>query len=394
METIAPGGEAELAEAVREAADAGRRLEIVGGGSRAGLGRPVEADAVLSTAGLSGITAYEPGALTIVVKAGTKLAEVEAALAAENQCLAFEPMDHRALYGTAGTEPTVGGMVAAAASGPRRILAGACRDAILGVRFVSGAGDIVKNGGRVMKNVTGYDLAKLMCGAHGTLGVITEVAFKVQPVAAADLTVAVEGLSCADGIAALSAALTSPFSVTGAAHLPAGLDGDAALTILRVEGMERQAGYRAGRVAELLAVFGNVRRIDGEAHRGLWQGMRDAMALAARGGAIWRVALRPSDAPKLAEVVRERLAGEICYDWGGGLAWLRVADSGDAGARVIRETIARLGGHATLIRAPEATRSSVEVFSPEPDPLARISAGLRERFDPRGILNPGRMRAA
>ena len=211
-EIITPDDEAELAETVAEAAGAGTPLEIRGGGTRAGLGRPVQASRTLSTAGLSGITLYEPGALTLVVKAGTPMAEVEAALAAEGQMLPFEPIDHRALLGAQG-EPTIGGVVACGVSGPRRIQAGACRDAMLGVRFVNGKGEVVKIGGRVMKNVTGYDLVKLMCGSHGTLGVLSEISFKVLPKPDAEATLVCSGLGPTAGVAALNAALASPFGI-------------------------------------------------------------------------------------------------------------------------------------------------------------------------------------
>ncbi|MEE8456313.1 MAG: FAD-binding protein, partial [Limibaculum sp.] len=221
MTVLTPGDEAELAEAVAEAAGTGTPLEIRGGGTRAGVGRPVQASRTLSTAGLSGITLYEPEALTLVVKAGTPVAEVEAALAAQGQLLPFEPMDHRALLDAQG-EPTIGGVVACGVSGPRRIQAGACRDAMLGVRFVNGRGEAVKSGGRVMKNVTGYDLVKLMCGSHGTLGVLSEISFKVLPKPERAVSLVIEGLDDAAAVAVLGQAMTSPFDVTGAAHVPAG----------------------------------------------------------------------------------------------------------------------------------------------------------------------------
>ena len=183
---LRPDTEAELA---RMLAAADGPLRVQGGGTRP-IGGPVEGTP-LTTSRISGIELYEPGALTMVAKAGTPLAEIEAALAEEGQRLAFEPIDHRGLLGTEGT-PTVGGVFAANVSGPRRIQCGAARDFLLGVRFVDGAGRVVKNGGRVMKNVTGYDLVKLMAGAHGTLGVLTEVALKVLPVPEMSATLRIE----------------------------------------------------------------------------------------------------------------------------------------------------------------------------------------------------------
>jgi len=375
---ISPTSEAELSEAI---AGAKGPLRVQGGGTRA-IGRPVTGE-VLSVTGLSGIELYEPGALTIVAKAGTPLAEVEAALAAENQRLPFEPMDHRGLLGTTGT-PTIGGVVAANASGPRRIQAGACRDSLIGVRFVDGQGNILKNGGRVMKNVTGYDLVKLMAGSWGTLGVLSEVSFKVLPGVAARASLMIDGLSDAQAAQALATALGSPFEVTGAAHLPEGPTG-APVTMLRLEGFADSVAYRTEELRALLAPFGAVRvEDDPEKVIADWAAVRDVAGFHGQTGDVWRLSVKPSDAPGIAE----RLDGRVQYDWGGGLIWALVPEGTD-----IRPALGRFDGHATLIRASEATRSSLAVFQPEPAPLAALTKGLRAKFDPRGILNPGLMDA-
>jgi len=387
--TLAPADEAELGEAVAAAAAAATPLEIVGGGSRRGLGCPVQAARTLSVAGLSGITLYEPGALTLVVKAGTPLAELEAALAAEGQRLPFEPIDHRALLGTGGA-PTVGGMAAVGASGPRRLQAGACRDALLGIRFVNGRGEVIRSGGRVMKNVTGYDLPKLLCGSYGTLGVITEAAFKVLPIPESAATLVLDGLAPERAVAAMSAALGTPYEVTGAAHTPAGM-GQGPETCLRIEGRAAQVRYRADCLAQSLGAFGTVRQIEGAAHDALWAGIRDCTAFAGREGAVWRLSLRPSDAPATIAAIADQRPAEAVYDWGGGLVWLLTPEEGDAGAAEIRAETKARGGHATLIRAADPVRRAVPPYEPAPAPLARISAGLRARFDPSGILNPGLM---
>ena len=238
---MTPQTEQELADVI---ASAKGPLRISGGGTRP-IGNPVVGEA-LSTSGLSGISLYEPGALTIVAQAGTPVAEIEAALDSENQHLAFEPMDHRAMLGTDGV-PTIGGVVSGNISGSRRISVGACRDHMLGVRFVDGAGVITKNGGRVMKNVTGYDLVKLLCGSHGTLGVLSEVALKVLPAAAASAGVRIDGQSVAAAVTAMSRALGSPWDVTGAAHRPS--DG---ATLIRLEGSVASVAERAKKLAALL----------------------------------------------------------------------------------------------------------------------------------------------
>ncbi|WP_439507956.1 FAD-binding protein [Yoonia sp.] len=344
-------------------------LRIVGGGTRP-IGRAT--GAALSLAGMAGITLYEPGALTLVAKAGTPLAEVQARLAAENQRLAFEPMDHRALLGTSG-EPTIGGMVAANVSGPRRITVGACRDFMLGVRFVDGAGHIVKNGGRVMKNVTGYDLVKLLTGSYGTLGVLTEVSLKVLPDVETQATLVLDGLDDATAVAAMAAALSSPFEVTGAAHDPA-----AGRTLLRLEGFAASVAYRAQALAGVVAPFGSAKVLDDKAaSAALWAAIRDVTAFAGQQGCVWRLSVKASDAPAL---VAKAGARAVIYDWAGGLVWL-LAD-GDLRAR-----LGDFKGHATLIRG----QAHVPVFQPEPAPVAALTAGLRAKFDPRGIFNPGMM---
>jgi len=389
--TLRPDSEQALAEAVRAAAAAKTALRISGGGTRSAIGRIVDAATELSTAAHSGVTLYEPGSLTVVAKAGTPLGALEAALEAEGQHLAFEPMDHRALLGSNG-EPTVGGMVAANVSGPRRIAAGACRDHLLGVRFVDGRGRILKSGGRVMKNVTGLDLPKLLCGSYGTLGVISEVALKVLPNPEATGVLLIEGLSDARAIAALSTALTSPYQVTGAAHLPVGVDG-APVTMIRLEGLESSVAYRVGRLKEALAAFGDIAvETDSSRTAAGWSYVRDAMAVADGEGAVWRISVKPTDGPGLAARLRDRIdvLGAF-YDWGGGLVWLKTPEAGDGGEAAIRDEVAKLGGHATLIRGSTDLRERISPFAPETPALARLSAGLRAEFDPAGVLNPGLM---
>lgn len=366
--------EAELAEHV---AGAKAPLIIRGGGTRA-VGRPMEGD-VLDVSGLTGVTLYEPGALTIVAQAGTPVSEIEATLAAENQRLAFEPYDLTGLLGTRGAS-TIGGVIATNASGPRRIQAGAARDFALGVRFVDGAGTIVKNGGRVMKNVTGYDLVKLMTGSWGTLGVLTEVSLKVLPGVEDVTTLVIDVTDPADAVAAMSRALGSPYEVSGAAWI------DGAVW-LRIEGFAASVAYRAGALQKLLSGFGESHLMP-EAD---WSRVRDAEPL---WGAetVWRVSVKPSDGPAVIAALPETCASLM--DWGGGLVWIGQS-AGDAAAthRAIQSLVATLGGHATLMKGPEALRRTGPVFQPEAAGVAALSAALRARFDPRGILNPGLMAA-
>ncbi|ETX15827.1 2-hydroxy-acid oxidase [Roseivivax halodurans JCM 10272] len=367
-----PTSEDELSELV---AGATGPLHVRGGGTRS-MARAGPGE-VLETGGLTGIALHEPGALTLVAKAGTPIAEIEAALEAEGQRLAFEPMDHRGLLGTAG-EPTIGGAVAANVSGPRRIQTGACRDFLLGVRFVDGTGAVVKNGGRVMKNVTGYDLVKLMAGSRGTLGVLTEVALKVLPSPETQGTLVLHGLSDAEAVAAMARGLGSPFEVTGAAHLPGRGE-----TCLRIEGFADSVCYRLGRLADLFAGHEITRETDPDAVAARWRGIRDVAEFHGKPGDVWCLSVKPGDAP---EIAARAGADEVLFDWGGGRIWARMPEGSD-----LRAHLGAFAGHATLVRGSEAALSALPVFQPEPAPVAALSAGLRRRFDPRGVLNPGLM---
>jgi glycolate oxidase FAD binding subunit len=272
--------------------------------------------------------------------------------------------------------------VAANVSGPRRIQAGACRDSLIGVRFVDGTGTVLKNGGRVMKNVTGYDLVKLLAGSRGTLGVLTEVAFKVLPDTETQANVVIEGLSPHQAVEAMSTALGSPFEVTGAAHLPGG---ETPRTLLRLEGFAASVAYRTERLSTLLAPIGAVRaETDPDAVRAVWRGVRDVEAFAGKPGDVWRISVKPSDGPDIAALTQ----GEAVFDWGGGLIWASVPEGTDLRAR-----LGAFAGHATLVRASEDTRARIAPFQPEAAPIAALSEGLRRQFDPRGILNPGLMAA-
>jgi len=359
-QAMRPVTEVELAEVV---AGAVGPLMVRGGGTRS-IGHML--GEVLETGGLTGMELYEPGALTLVVRAGTPVAEVEALLATEHQRLAFEPPDLRALLGRDGVS-TIGGVVATNASGPRRVQSGACRDSLLGMRFVDGTGQVVKNGGRVMKNVTGYDLVKLLAGSRGTLGVLSEVSLKLQALPEAEVTLIIEGLGEEDGLMALRQALGSPFDISGAAR-------HSGRSLVRIEGMAGSVAYRSGRLRDLLA--GAVALVEGAASAALWREVRDVVPFADKPGDVWRIATVPTAA---ADIVA-RTEGEAVWDWAGGLIWLR--SDPEVRPTVIAATAGR--GHATLVRGKGGP-----VFPLETDEVQALSQGLRAKFDPRGILNQG-----
>ena len=393
MTTLAPRDERELSAAVADAAAARTPLAVEGGGTRRGIGRPMQTAATLSTAAMTGVTLYEPAEQVISARAGTPLDQVEVLLAEHNQRLAFEPIDHRALHGARGS-PTVGAVAAANLSGPRRIQVGAARDALIGLRAVTGRGDVVKSGGRVMKNVTGYDLVKFLAGSHGTLGVFSEVTFKVAPVPETETTIVVGGLDDETAIKALSMALASPWSVTGAAHLPP-FEREMARTLIRIEGFDASVRERRDKLVAALSVFGRAETVPSDASVTIWRAVRDLAALGApKRAVVWRVSVKPGDGPKLVAELRRTLPCRILYDWGGGLVWIAANDTGDsAGAMVVREAVAGVGGHATLVRAPDHVRLAVDVFEPLPAPAMDLTRRLKAEFDPVGILNPGRMYA-
>jgi glycolate oxidase FAD binding subunit len=398
MNDLFPTNEAQAASIIREHAQARKPIAIAGSSTRAGFGNAVAAESRLRSTGLSGIVSYNPGEMVMTVRAGTPLAEVEEALAANNQMMAFEPMDHRGIMGTSG-EPTIGGVFAANVSGPRRLIAGAARDSLLGVRFVNGRGEIVKNGGRVMKNVTGLDLVKLLAGSHGTLGLLTEVTFRVPPRPKAEQTIVLSGLNDAEAANAMAAAMALPVEVSGAAHLPMTVtwrfgggslpEGEA--TVLRLEGLPGSVDVRAGKLAAAMSAFGPVARLDQEKSRQLWREIRDVHPYAdGTMRPVWRVSVAPSAGHQFVAALRLETGVDAYYDWQGGLVWMRM--EADPEADLLRRFIKALGGgHATLIRASETARSATAAFQPQPDAVALLSARVKEKFDPAGIFNPGKM---
>lgn len=389
-EVQTPRDEAEIADIVVAANQSREPLAVVGAGTRLGLGRPTQTAASLSTTALRGVTLYEPAELVLSARAGTPLSEIDALLSSKGQRLPFEPMDHRGLLGSHG-ESTIGGVVAANVSGPRRIQAGAARDSLVGVRAITGRGDIVKSGGRVMKNVTGYDLAKFIAGSYGTLAVLSEVTFKVVPAPETESTLIFTGLDETSAIAALSAALGSPFSVTGAAHCPAHA-GEPARTFVRLEGFRASVDDRSARLSNDLASFGAAERAEDDASVALWRSVRDVERFGETSELpVWRISTRPSDAPAIVASLRQSFDCQVLYDWGGGLVWLAGGDDEDSGAEMVRTAVSAAGGYATLVRAPADVRAAVAVFQPLDLAVMGLTKRLKQTFDPVGVLNPGRM---
>lgn len=398
MTTFTPSSAAEVLDAVAWAAGEEVPLEIVGHGSKRGIGRPAQTEHTLDLSGLSGVTLYEPEELVLSARAGTPIAEIEALVASRGQELAFEPMDYGPLLGADPGRGTIGGVLAANLSGPRRLKAGAARDHILGISAVAGRGEAFKAGGRVVKNVTGYDLSKAMAGSWGTLAAVTDLTFKVLPAAETETTLAVRGLLDDEAAAVMAAAMGSSGEVSSAAHLPEGVAGSVgdlgsdAATLLRLEGFGPSVDYRLGLLENLLGSGRQLQRIAGDASRTLWRAIRDCRPFAdGTARPVWRVSVAPSQGHLLALALRREIPATIFYDWQGGLIWIRM-EAGEAEAERLRQLVAMAGGgHATLVRASPALRASVPVFEPQPGALGALARRLKAEFDPKGILNPGRM---
>ncbi len=391
----------QVRDAVAWAAGEETPLELIGGGSKRSIGRPGNAAHTLDLSELAGITLYEPEELVLSAGPGTPIAEIYAALAEQNQELAFEPPDYGPLLGNPEGEGTLGGVVATNLAGPRRIKAGAARDHFLGFSAVSGRGEEFKSGGRVVKNVTGYDLCKIMAGSWGTLGAMTQVTVKVLPAAAKIRTVLIFGCDGQTATAAMTRALQSPYEVSGAAWLPrpiAALSGvgyvksaDASITAIRIEGPGPSVEYRCGALRKKLAEFGKTEELHGHNSAAFWREVRDVrpFAFTSDTRVVWKMSVPPQSGAALATSLVDLADAEVFLDWGGGLVW--VAVSADADLEKVRAATVSAGGHATLIRAPAELRSSIPVFQPQNPGLARLSQRLKESFDPRGVLNPGRM---
>jgi len=402
-EPLRPRDPKQVEEAISWALAQGKTLELIGRGSKRAIGRAAQWDATLDLSALTGVTLYEPEELVLSAKAGTPLHEIEALIAKKRQELAFEPMDYAPLLGGDAGATTIGGVIASNLSGPRRIKSGAARDHFLGFSAVSGRGETFKSGGRVVKNVTGYDLCKLMAGSWGTLAAMTDVTIKTLPKAETEQTLLVIGGDAAAAGKIMAAAMASYGDVSAAAHLPIAIAADvaetasarSAVTALRLEGVAPSVTQRRSVLENLLAPFGALASLEEAQSRALWRAIRDVTPFAAkgpRGGAdIWRISTAPARGAEIGRALADKAGAEILYDWAGGLVWAALPRSDDARASSVHATVAAAGGHATLIRAPAAVRAKVDVFTPEPTPLAALTQRVRKGFDPQGVLNSGRM---
>ncbi|ABE41355.1 FAD-binding protein [Rhodopseudomonas palustris] len=407
MDTLKVRDAQEVEDAVRAAIANEQPLEIIGHGTKRPVGQPMATNAVLELSALNAVTAYEPNELIITVQAGAPVADVLSLIDSRNQQFAFEPINTSLLLGTPETEGTIGGMIAAGLAGPRRIKSGGARDHLLGAHAVSGFGESFKAGGKVVKNVTGYDLCKLLAGSWGTLAVMTEVTLKVTPRPESERTLVLRGLDDVTANRAMTQALGSPYDVSGAAHLPGSAlrttggaladiaSPDQALTLLRLEGITSSASHRAQSLREALKSFGTADLIEDEASADLWRAVRDVEPFAASGPRalwpVWRIVCPPASGGAFGQALQRESGGEVIYDWGGGLIWAALPPAADGHAKALRQRVDKIGGHASLIRASDEVRASVDVFQPQPSGLAALGLRVKHSFDPRNILNRGRL---
>ena len=402
--TFKPDDANQVEEAIAWAVANGEPLELSGRGSKKALGRPFQAETALDLSALSGVIDYEPEELVLTAYPSTPMAEIEALLAANNQMLAFEPMDMTGLLGGTSSEGSLAGALMINSGGPRRIKAGSARDHLLGFEAVSGRAEQFKSGARVVKNVTGYDLPKIICGSYGTLAAVTKIDVKVLPSPEKVYTVLVLGLDGPAAVKAMSVAMNSAYEVSAAAHVPADLTGKSAVsyikgagvsvTALRIEGFGPSVERRCADLREELSAFGAVEELHTTNSQSFWREVRDVQYLVAPLPApVWRISVPPSAGADVAGRLSAMDGAAWFSDWAGGLIWLQLPVSDDAGAEAVRAAVGVAGGHATLVRAGQEVRAAVPVFHPQPDAIAALSLRLKESFDPKHILNPGRMYA-
>ena len=385
----------QVQEAVRDASADRRRLEVRNAGTKRHLGRMVSYDAVLDVSPMAGIIDYQPEELVLTLRAGTPMNVVETALADARQMLAFEPPSMTRLLGEAkpGVRGTIGGVVAANLSGPRRLTAGAARDYLLGFEAVSGRGELFKSGGKVMKNVTGYDLSKLMCGSFGTLGVMDEITLKTLPAPETSCSLLVASDSLTAATQKIADIFATPHEPGAASILPRdiaageGVDLGAAFTIVvRLEGIKASVDDRIG---HLVAMTGG-ERLPEKASVTLWGRIRDVQPLAEKPCDIWKVSCAPSDAATVVAAIDPRLECRFIADWAGGLIWV-AGNSPQIGPALRKAVTSLRSGFAMLVRDVSVTREKVEPFQPLEGARHELHKRVKSSFDPLGVLNYERM---
>jgi glycolate oxidase FAD binding subunit len=385
---IRPRNAGELAAEIVDAAASGKTFEISAGGTKLGLGGPVSSDAVLDVAGLSSVEFYEPEELVMKIGVGALLADIRQMLSEKRQRLAFDPPDYGRVLESRADAGTIGGVVACNIAGPRRLLGGAPRDALLGFEGANGRGELFKAGGRTVKNVTGYDLSKLMAGSHGVLAVLTTVTLKVVPAPETEATLLIRGLTESEAVQVMLDAHGMSVEVAGAAHLPKELSA-VPQTALRLEGPRASVQARLVELEHRFHRIADVEKIADAQSAAFWVGVRDLGALRAQPAeSIWRLLLPAAHSVR---VVRS-VGGRALYDWGGSQVFVAVPTAKIANdVTSVRELVSQVGGRANLFRAPDLVRRKCGAYHPRAPIHEELNERTRQAFDPARILNPGRL---
>lgn len=392
-----PGSAEDISDIVKDAISANEVIEITGNGSKRDIGQTVMASIEISTTEMAEVLEYNHSELVMTAQAGTSLKKIREVLDANNQMLAFEPADYSKLLNSQA-EPTIGGTFGVNLTGSKRLSTGAARDALLGVNFINGSGELIKTGGKVMKNVTGLDLVKLMAGSWGTLGIMADMTFKVLPKPELIKTVLIMGMDDATAAMAMAKAMAQSVEVSSAAHLSEGvsnkvLDGgfDRPITALRLEGLVPSVELREAKLKNVMSQFGDLEMLDHKKSDQLWNEISNVYPFCdGSDQAVWKVSVAPNLGCQLVSKLKENCRFDAYYDWQGGLVWLKMHD--DTHADTIRKHIRELGGgHATLIRADGNTKAQVPVFEPQAEPIEALSRRIKAKLDPHNLFNPGRM---
>ena len=400
-----PSSHTEVREATEWALSTSTPMAIVGSGSKIALGRSTNLDITLNLSGLTGVKNYEPSELILTARPGTALKDLTTQLSEHGQELAFEPPDYGAFFGKESNTATLGGAIACNLSGPRRIRAGAARDHFLGMEAINGRGEFFKAGGKVVKNVTGYDLCKLIAGSYGTLALLTEATVKVLPKAEKIRTVLVSALTHKTALSVFQKILSGPNEPSGLAHLPADIakrskvdlvsNTGLPVTAIRIEGPTPSVIQRTKDLMAALAEYGDVEELHAHRSRMLWKEIGDLSPFVEnQTSTIWRIIVPPSQAGLVIDNLSDMFEIAWYFDWAGGLIWVESDDGyADNVHTGIRNCVAKVSGQSTLIRGSSTLRASVEVFEPLPKPIFQLNYRVKQAFDPNAIFNPARVYA-
>ena len=402
-----PQNEREVSSFIKKFYKSGVSIEIIGSGSKRKIGKPLQCSKTLSLLKLNGIIEYLPEELYIKVKACTSIKHIEDELKKNRQQLAFEPIDFGYLFNGESNCGTAAGQVACNISGPRRFKVGSIRDHILGFRGVNGKGEIIKSGGNVVKNVTGYDLSKLVCGSYGTLVALTEITFKVLPTPAESKTLVIHNQKIESATFLLGQAINSSSDVSGASFFPAepkvsgciidiektfklnDLRHEGSITAIRIEGSKNSIDQRIKNLMSELKIENfNISILDTYQSEIFWNTVKNLDFFSFTRNSIFRIVIPPSECTQLVYQLSNKFKYSI--DWGGALIWIEAFELSEEMFESVRKKVVKHGGYVTMIKNSDYLPYVEDVFTINRDRF-NISQNIKKSFDPKRILNPGKM---